>query len=45
MIFDTHAHYNDEQFDQDRDDLLGKMKDAGVGTVMEILRLWCFRAL
>lgn len=36
MIFDTHAHYNDEQFDQDRDELLGKMKDAGVGTVMEI---------
>ena len=22
MIFDTHAHYDDEQFDTDRDELL-----------------------
>lgn len=36
MIFDTHAHYNDEQFDQDRDELLKTMEKAGVGTIMEI---------
>ena len=27
MIFDTHAHYDDEQFDQDREELLASMKD------------------
>ena len=25
MIFDTHAHYDDEQFDTDRDELLSSM--------------------
>lgn len=34
MIFDTHAHYNDEQFDADRYDLLSSMKDNGVGLIM-----------
>lgn len=36
MIFDTHAHYDDEQFDEDRDQLLSGMADAGVGTIVEI---------
>ena len=36
MIFDTHAHYDDEQFDEDRGELLGGMADAGVGTIVEI---------
>ena len=27
MIFDSHAHYNDERFDEDRFDLLRKMPD------------------
>lgn len=36
MIFDTHAHYGDEQFDEDRDELLAGMADAGVGTIVEI---------
>ena len=27
MIFDTHAHYSDEQFDKDRDELLWGMED------------------
>ena len=27
MIFDTHAHYDDEQFDGDRDELLKSMPD------------------
>ena len=31
MIIDTHAHYDDEQFDEDREEILGKMQDAGIG--------------
>lgn len=34
MIFDTHAHYDDEKFDEDRDELLKSLADAGVGTVV-----------
>ncbi len=34
MIFDSHAHYNDERFDEDRFDLLRKMPDENVGLIM-----------
>lgn len=34
MIFDTHAHYDDKQFDEDREELLGSMKAAGIGTIV-----------
>lgn len=34
MIFDTHAHYNDSQFDTDRDSLLSSMPDGGIGLIM-----------
>lgn len=34
MIFDTHAHYDDSQFDHDRDEILGKMEAAGVGCIV-----------
>ena len=34
MLFDSHAHLNDEAFDQDRAELLETFKDAGVGLVM-----------
>ena len=34
MLFDTHAHLNDEAFDADRDELLETFHDAGVGWVM-----------
>ena len=34
MIFDTHAHYNDDQFDADRDSLLSSMPDSGIGLIM-----------
>ena len=30
MIFDTHAHYNDDAFDQDREELLDALPAAGV---------------
>lgn len=36
MIFDTHAHYDDEAFDIDREDLLGSLKGAGIGGVMNV---------
>jgi TatD DNase family protein len=36
MIFDTHAHYDDEQFDIDREFLIGSFKDAGIGNVVDI---------
>ena len=34
MLFDSHAHLNDEAFDQDRPELLETFRDAGVGLVM-----------
>ncbi len=34
MIFDTHAHYNDRQFDEDRDLLLSSLPENGIGFVM-----------
>ena len=36
MIFDTHAHYDDEQFDEDRDELLASMQACGVEAVTNI---------
>ena len=37
MIFDTHAHYDDPAFDEDRDELLGGgLAAGGVGTVVNI---------
>ncbi len=34
MIFDTHAHYNDDQFEEDRETLLASMEAGGVGTIV-----------
>lgn len=36
MIFDTHAHYDDPQFDEDRTELLTGMKDAGIDHIVNI---------
>lgn len=36
MIFDTHAHYDDDAFDEDRDILLSGMKDAGVEYIVNV---------
>ena len=36
MIFDTHTHYDDNQFDIDREQLLLGMKEAGVGTIVNV---------
>ncbi len=34
MLFDTHAHYDDERFDEDREQLLASLPEAGVGLVV-----------
>ena len=34
MIFDTHAHYTDERFDDDRDELLRSMPENNVGLIL-----------
>lgn len=36
MIFDTHAHYDDSQFDEDRDSLLKGLALRGIGKVVNI---------
>ena len=34
MLFDTHAHYDDDQFDPDRETLLASLPERGVGLVV-----------
>ena len=34
-IFDTHAHYDDEAFDADRETLLASMPEHGVGLILD----------
>ena len=34
-IIDTHAHYDDERFDNDRDGLLMGMKEQGVDIIVK----------
>lgn len=36
LIFDSHAHYDDTAFDEDRDVLLAGLKEAGIGNVVDI---------
>lgn len=36
MIFDTHAHYDDEAFDTDREELLSSMEKNGIGTIVNV---------
>lgn len=36
MIFDTHAHYDDEAFDEDRDALLSSLQTQGIEAVVNI---------
>ena len=35
LIFDTHAHYDDEAFDPDREQLLAAMPERGVGLIVD----------
>jgi len=34
MIFETHAHYDDDRFNNDRDELLRRLPEEGVGVVI-----------
>ncbi|MDO5349519.1 MAG: TatD family hydrolase [Lachnospiraceae bacterium] len=36
MIFDTHAHYDDDAFDQDREAVLNALQEAGIGAVVNV---------
>ncbi len=36
MIFDSHAHYDDEQFDIDREHLLHSLEEQGIGYVVNV---------
>lgn len=36
MIFDTHAHYDDKAFQDDRDSLLGSMEENGIGYIVNV---------
>lgn len=36
MLFDTHAHFDDEQFDADRDEVLKSLKSYGIGNIVNI---------
>ena len=35
-IFDTHAHYDDEAFDVDRDELLNKLLSTDIDTIVNV---------
>lgn len=34
MLFDSHAHLNDEKFDEDREELIASLKDSGIEYVV-----------
>jgi TatD DNase family protein len=36
MIFDTHAHYDDEAFDEDRFAMLDSMQENGIGHIVDV---------
>ena len=36
MIFDSHAHYDDHAFDEDREEVLAALAESGVGTVVNV---------
>lgn len=36
MIFDSHAHYDDHRFDEDRDELIASLWTHGIGKVINI---------
>ncbi len=40
MIFDSHAHYDDDAFNDDRDSLLSSMQEGGVGNIVLCASSW-----
>lgn len=47
MIFDTHAHYDDEQFEEEQEEILASLPELGVGTVVNVSATYesCTRAV
>ena len=35
-IFDTHSHYDDEAFDEDREEVLKALKEGGIGRIVDV---------
>lgn len=40
MIFESHAHYDAHQYDEDRDELLATMQENGIGTIINVGASW-----
>lgn len=40
MIFDTHAHYDDDAFEEDREKVLQRAVEAGVGRIVNVASDW-----
>ena len=40
MIFESHAHYDSHQFNEDREELLRSMQEHGVGTIVNVCADW-----
>ena len=36
MIFESHAHYDDEAFDEDREELLNSMRENGIEYIVNV---------
>lgn len=36
MIFDTHAHYDDEAFKEDRSEMIARLQPSGIGHVIDV---------
>ena len=36
MIFESHAHYDDDAFDEDRESLLGSLQQQGIEYVINV---------
>ncbi|MBQ2116966.1 MAG: TatD family hydrolase [Lachnospiraceae bacterium] len=36
MIFETHAHYDDEAFNEDREELLESMQEHGIEYIINV---------
>lgn len=36
MIFESHAHYDDEAFEKDREELLFRMRNEGIGKIVNV---------
>ena len=36
MIFESHAHYDDSAFDEDREEILGKCREQGISSIVNV---------